>query len=331
MKEIRILSCAALAFACCAAQAQQSPSTGSGQAYPSRPIRIIVPFAPGGTSDILARLIGAKMTENWGQQVLVDNRPGASGNIGADLVAKSAPDGYTTVLMDVGNLSISPSIFPKLPFDIVRDFAPVTAISYSPHLLCTHPSVPVRTVKELIALAKAHPGKLNYGSTGLGSAPHMAGMLFAYRTGVKWVDIPAKGGAQSIMDVATGEADVLFNGMLATLPHVKSGRLKLIAISSEKRVPALPDTPTVAEAGNLPGFVTGSWQGLLAPARTPADVVARINGEVVRIITLPDIKEKLTTTGAYPIGNTPREFGDWLAGSKERWAKLIKATGFKLE
>lgn len=324
MKVVHTLSCAALA-----ALAFVQPAYA--QTYPAKPIRIVVPFAPGGTSDILARLIGAKMTENWGQQVIVDNRPGASGNIGADLVAKSPPDGYTTVLMDVGNLSISPSIFPKLPFDILRDFAPVTAISYSPHLLCVHPSVPVKTVKELIALAKASPGKLNYGSTGLGSAPHMAGLLFSYRTGVKWVDIPAKGGAQSIMDVATGEADLLFNGMLATLPHVKSGRLKLIAISSEKRVPALPDTPTVAEAGNLPGFVTGSWQGMLAPAKTPTDTVARINSEVVRIITLPDIKEKLSTTGAYPIGNSPRAFGEWLAESKERWAKLIKATGFKLE
>jgi len=301
------------------------------QAYPAKPIRIIVPFAPGGTSDILARLIGGKMTESWGQTVIVDNRPGASGNIGADLVAKSPPDGYTTVLMDVGNLSISPSIFPKLPFDILKDFAPVTTISYSPHLLCTHPSVPVKTVKELVALAKARPGKLNYGSTGLGSAPHMAGLLFSYRTGVKWVDIPAKGGAQSIIDVASGQADLLFNGMLATLPHVKSGKLKLIAISSEKRVPALPDTPTVAEAGNLPGFVTGSWQGMLAPARTPAAVVGRLNAEVARIIGQPDIRQKLTDTGAYPIGDSPQQFGQWLAESKERWAKLIKATGFKLE
>jgi len=301
------------------------------QAFPAKPIRIVVPFAPGGTSDILARVIGAKMTENWRHQVLVDNRPGASGNIGAEFVARAAPDGYTVVLMDVGNLSISPSIFPKLPFDIIKDFAPVTAISYSPHLLATHPSVPVKSVKELVALAKARPGGLNVGSTGLGSAPHMAGLLFAHRTGIKWVYIPAKGGAQSILDVASGQADLLFNGMLATLPHVQSGRLKLIAISSEQRVPALPDTPTVAEAGNLPGFVTGSWQGMLAPAKTPADVVARVNGEVVRIITLPDIKEKLSATGAYPIGNSPREFGEWLAASKDRWAKLIKDTGFKLE
>ncbi|MBM3356137.1 MAG: tripartite tricarboxylate transporter substrate binding protein [Betaproteobacteria bacterium] len=317
-----------LAAALCAAFPM---GAAHAQAFPAKPIRIVVPFAPGGTSDILARVIGAKMTENWRHQVLVDNRPGASGNIGAEFVARAAPDGYTVVLMDVGNLSISPSIFPKLPFDIIKDFAPVTAISYSPHLLATHPSVPVKTVKELVALAKARPGGLNVGSTGLGSAPHMAGLLFAHRTGIKWVYIPAKGGAQSILDVASGQADLLFNGMLATLPHVQSGRLKLIAISSEQRVPALPDTPTVAEAGNLPGFVTGSWQGMLAPAKTPADVVARVNAEVVRIITLPDIKEKLSATGAYPIGNSPREFGEWLAASKDRWAKLIKDTGFKLE
>lgn len=301
------------------------------QAYPAKPVRIVVPFAPGGTSDILARLIGAKMTENWKQQVLVDNRPGASGNIGADMVAKSPPDEHTVVLMDVGNLSISPSIFTKLPFDIIKDFSPVTVVSYSPHLLCTHPSVPAKNVKELIALAKAQPGKFNYGSTGLGSAPHMAGLLFAHRTGVKWVYIPAKGGAQSIIDVASGEADVLFNGMLATLPHVKSGKLKLIAVSSEKRIPTLPDTPTVAETAGLQGFVTGSWQGILAPARTPADLVAKINGEVVRIINLTDMREKLSGAGAFPIGNSPQQFGDWLSGEKERWARLIKDTGFKLD
>lgn len=301
------------------------------QAYPAKPIRIVVPFAPGGTSDILARLIGAKMTENWKQQVLVDNRPGASGNIGADIVAKSPADGHTMVLMDVGNLSISPSIFAKLPFDIIKDFAPVTVVSYSPHLLCVHPSVPAKTVKELIALAKSQPGKLNYGSTGLGSAPHMAGLLFAHRTGIRWVYIPAKGGAQSIIDVASGEADVLFNGMLATLPHVKSGKLKLIAVSSEKRIPSLPDTPTVGETAGLQGFVTGSWQGILAPSRTPADLVAKINSEVVRIINQPDIREKLSATGAFPIGNSPQQFGEWLTSEKERWARLIKDTGFKLD
>jgi len=304
--------------------------TAQAQSYPAKPIRIVVPFPASGTSDILTRLIGSKLSESWKQQVLADNRPGANGNIGADMVARSAPDGHTLVLMDVGNLSISPSVFPKLPFDILKDFAPVTVVSYSPHILATHPSMPAKTVREIIDLAKARPGKLNY-ATGLGGAPHMAGMLFAYRTGIKWVDVPTKGGFANIMLVTTGEADLLFNGMLATLPHTKSGRLRLIAVSSDKRFPTLPDTPLVAETPGLEGFITGSWQGILAPARTPPDIVAKVQGEVARIVHSPEIKNKLSTQGADPIGNTPEAMGQWLAAEKDRWAKLIKATGFKLE
>ena len=300
------------------------------QIYPAKPIRIIVPFPAGGTSDILTRLIGAKLTESWGQQVLADNRPGANGNIGADMVARAAPDGYTLVLMDVGNLAISPSVFAKMPFDIIRDFSPVTVVSYSPHILATHPSMPAKTVKEIINLAKARPGKLNY-ATGLGGAPHMAGLMFAYRSGINWTYIPTKGGFANILLVTTGEADLLFNGMLATLPHTKSGRLRLIAVSSEKRFPTLPDTPVVAETPGLEGFVTGSWQGVLAPAKTPPELVARLQTEIARIIHTQDIKEKLTSQGADPIGNSPAEMGKWLASEKDRWAKLIKATGFKLE
>ena len=307
-----------------------TPSAATAQSYPTKPVRIVVPFPAGGTSDILTRLIGTKLNESWKQQVLADNRPGANGNIGADMVARSAPDGHTLVLMDVGNLSISPSVFSKLPFDILKDFAPVTVVSYSPHILATHPSMPAKTVREIVALAKARPGKLNY-ATGLGGAPHMAGMLFAYRTGIKWVDVPTKGGFANIMLVTTGEADLLFNGMLATLPHTKSGRLRLIAVSSDKRFPTLPDTPVVAETPGLEGFITGSWQGILAPARTPPDIVAKLQREVARIIHSPEIKTKLSTQGADPIGNSPEEMGRWLAAEKDRWAKLIKATGFKLE
>lgn len=300
------------------------------QTFPAKPIRIIVPFPAGGTSDILTRLIGAKLTESWGQPVLADNRPGANGNIGADFVARAAPDGHTLVLMDVGNLAISPSVFAKMPFDIIRDFAPVTVVSYSPHILATHPSMPVKTVKEIIALAKARPGKLNY-ATGLGGAPHMAGLMFAYRAGINWTYIPTKGGFANILIVTTGEADLLFNGMLATLPHTKSGRLRLIAVSSDKRFPSLPDTPVVAETPGLEGFVTGSWQGVLAPAKTPPEVVAKLQTEIARIIHQPDMKEKLSSQGADPIGNSPAEMAKWLAAEKDRWAKLIKATGFKLE
>jgi len=304
--------------------------SAAAQNFPSKPIRIVVPFPAGGTSDILTRLIGSKMAENWKQQVLPDNRPGANGNIGADMVARSAPDGHTLVLMDVGNLAISPSVFPKMPFDIIRDFAPVTVVSYSPHILATHPSMPAKTVREIVALAKARPGKLNY-ATGLGGAPHMAGMLFAHRTGIKWVDVPTKGGFANILIVTTGEADLLFNGMLATLPHTKSGRLRLIAVSSDKRFPTLPDTPVVAETPGLEGFVTGSWQGVLAPSKTPPEIVAKLQTEISRIITTPDIKEKLSSQGADPIGNSPAEMAKWLAAEKDRWAKLIRATGFRLE
>ena len=300
------------------------------QTFPAKPIRIIVPFPAGGTSDILTRLIGAKLTESWGQPVLADNRPGANGNIGADFVARAAPDGHTLVLMDVGNLAISPSVFAKMPFDIIKDFAPVTVVSYSPHILATHPSVPAKTVKEIITLAKTQPGKLNY-ATGLGGAPHMAGLMFAYRAGINWAYIPTKGGFANILIVTTGEADLLFNGMLATLPHTKSGRLRLIAVSSDKRFPSLPDTPVVAETPGLEGFVTGSWQGVLAPAKTPPELVTKLQIEISRIIHTPDMKEKLTTQGADPIGNSPAEMAKWLAAEKERWAKLIKATGFKLE
>lgn len=304
--------------------------TTAAQSFPVKPIRIIVPFPAGGTSDILTRLIGAKLTEAWGQQVLPDNRPGANGNIGADFVARAAPDGYTLVLMDVGNLAISPSVFAKMPFDIIRDFAPITVVSYSPHILATHPSMPVKTVKEIITLAKARPGKLNY-ATGLGGAPHMAGLMLAYRTGIEWTYIPTKGGFANILITTTGEADLLFNGMLATLPHTKSGRLRLIAVSSDKRFPSLPDTPVVAETPGLEGFVTGSWQGVLAPAKTPPELVARLQVEIARIIHTPDMKEKLSTQGAGPIGNSPADMAKWLAAEKDRWAKLIKATGFKLE
>ena len=319
-----------LLLAIAVALASGLPVTASAQTFPSKPIRIVVPFPAGGTSDILTRLIGSKMNEAWGQQVLADNRPGANGNIGADMVARAAPDGHTLVLMDVGNLAISPSVFAKLPFDIIKDFAPVTVVSYSPHILATHPSMPAKTLKEIITLAKARPGKLNY-ATGLGGAPHMAGLMFAYRSGINWAYIPTKGGFANIMLVTTGEADLLFNGMLATLPHTKSGRLRLIAVSSEKRFPTLPDTPVVAETPGLDGFVTGSWQGVLAPAKTPPELVARLQTEIARIIHTPDMKEKLSTQGADPIGNSPAEMAKWLAAEKDRWAKLIKATGFKLE
>ena len=317
MWTFRVLLCAAAALASWTAQAQQ--------AFPTKPVRIIVPFPPGGTSDILSRLIGPKLTEKWGQSVIVESRPGAAGAIGHELVAKAPPDGYTLVLSDVGPLVIVPVLYPKTPYG-VQDFAPITIISYSPHLLCVHPNVPVSTVPQLIALAKKRPGVLNYASSPAG-APYLAGLQFAYRTGIKWEYITGRGGAQSIMDVMTGQADVLFNGMLATLPPVKAGKLKLIAVSGEKRHASLPDTPAVAEF--LPGFLTGSWQAILAPARTPSDVVATLNTEVARILFTPDMKQRLQAQGADPIGTPAAESARFLRDELGRFTKLAKETGYK--
>ena len=298
------------------------------QGYPSRPIRIVVPFPPGGTSDILSRLIGPRLTEKWAQPVIVESRPGAAGAIGADVVAKSAPDGYTLLLSDVGSLLIIQVLYPKTTFDLTRDFAAVTTVSYSPHLLCVHPNVPVSTVPQLIALAKKRPGALNFASSPAG-APYLAGVQFAHRTGIRWEYITGRGGAQSVMDVMTGQADVLFNGMLATLPPVKSGKLRLLAVSSEKRNPALPDTPTVAET--LPGFLTGSWQGVLVPAGTPPELVARLQAELARILHTPDMKERLQQQGADPIGSPPAESAKFLRDERDRFTKLVKETGYKAQ
>jgi tripartite-type tricarboxylate transporter receptor subunit TctC len=317
MTMARVLFCALLTCACCAAQAQQ--------AFPTRPIRILVPFPPGGTSDILSRLIGPKLTEKWGQPVLVESRPGAAGAIAMEVVAKSAPDGYTLVLTDVGTLVILPVLYTKTTYGL-QDFATITNISFSPHLLCVHPNVPASTVPQLIALAKKRPGAFNYASSPAG-APYLAGLQFAHRTGIKWEYITGRGGAQSIMDVMTGQADVLFNGMLATLPPVKSGKLKLLAVTGEKRHSSLPDTPAVAEF--LPGFLTGSWQGLFAPARTPPEIVATINAEVARVLFTPEMKERMQAQGADPIGSPSAESTKFLRGELDRFTKLVKETGYK--
>ena len=229
------LTLATVAMALCVVALVNLQPEAAAQPYPVKPIRVIVPYPPGGTSDILTRLIGVKLTESWSQQIIADNRTGAGGNIGAELAARAAPDGYTLLLTDIGNLVTSSILYTKLPFDVLRDFAPVITVSYSPHLLATHPSVPAKTIKELVALAKANPGKLNF-ATSLGGAPHLAGLSFAQRTGIDWVYIPTKGGAQSTFAVATGDADVMFLGILQTLPHINNGKLKLIAASSEQRL-----------------------------------------------------------------------------------------------
>lgn len=329
MKAILSLAAAGICSALLAANAFGQAPAGKPAAFPVKPVRIVIPYPPGGTSDILARLIGSKLTEMWGQQLLVDNRSGAAGNLGVDVAAKAAPDGYTYVLTDIGNLAISPSVY-KVPFDLTKDFAAVTVVSYSPHLLTVHPSLPVKTVRDLIGVAKANPGKLNV-PTGLGSAGHLAGLAFEQKTGAKMHYIGTRGGSDSSRMVIQGECEVLILGMLQTIPHVKSGRLKLIAVSSEKRIAALPDTPTIAEGPGLAGFVSGSWQGILTQSKVAPDIVAKMNADVVRVLQMPDIKEKLNAQGTEPIANSPQDAWKWFMNEHGRMAKLVKDTGFKLE
>lgn len=300
------------------------------QAYPAKPIRIIVPFAAGGTSDILARAIGPKLTAAWGQPVVIENKTGANGNVGAEFVVRSAPDGYTMLLSDVGALAISPSVYPSLPFDPIKEFAPVIMISYSPHVLAVHPSVPANSIKELIAFAKANPGKLNFANSGTGGAPHLAGVDFAQRADIKWTYIQYKGGSAATTDVVAGVSNVLFNGMLATYPSVKGGRLRGLAVTSAERAASAPDLPTVAESG-MPGFVTGSYQGLLAAAGTPREVIAKLNAELSRALSTPEIKDMLAKQGTEVRAGTPEALGTFIAAEKARWATVVRDAGIKAD
>src|SRR5947207_2083073 len=305
-------------------------SLASAQSYPSRPIRLIVPYAAGGTSDILARQIAPKLNEAWGQPVIVENKPGANGNVGADFVAKSPADGYTLLLTDLGGLVISASVYPKLPFDPSRDFSPVAMVSYSPHVLAVHPSVRVNSVKELIDMARAQPGKLNFAISGIGGAPQLAGIEFAQRTGIQWTYIPYKGGSDAVTAVAAGQADVLFNGMLATWPSVQGGRLRALAISSAQRVAAAPDTPTVAEQG-LPGFETGSFQGVVGPAGMPRASVTKLNSELIKVLNSAEMKERFAKQGTEVRAGAPESLSEWLRTEQARWARVVKASGEKFE
>jgi tripartite-type tricarboxylate transporter receptor subunit TctC len=322
-RSVRGVVYAALAVALAAAGVQ-------AQTFPAKTIRIVVPYTPGGTSDILARVVGQKLSDAWGQPVVVENRPGANGNVGADLVAKARADGHTLLLADIGALCISASAYPALSFDPARAFAPVVLISYSPHVLGVHPSVPARTVKELVALAKSRPGALNFATAGVGSAPHLAGIEFALRTGVTWNYAPYKGGSQAVTDVVAGHADVLFNGMLPTYPFVTGSKLRALAVTSAQRVAAAPDLPTVAESG-LPGFETGSWQGVLAPAGTPNPVIDKLNAELRRILALPDVEARLASQGTQVRAGTPDALGAFMRSEIARWGKVVKQVGLRIE
>ena len=300
------------------------------QSWPAKPIKVIVPYPPGGTSDILARALGPGITAALGQPWVVENKPGATGNVGADFVAKSPADGYTLLLGDIGSLAIAPSVVTTLPFDPVKDFAPVILVAYSPHLLVTHPSVAAKDVRELIALGKAKPGSLNFAVSGIGGANHLAGIEFAQRAGLKWTYIPYKGGSQALTDMVGGQSQVMFNGMLATYPFVKDGKLKAVAISSAQRFASAPDIPTVAEMG-FPGFETGSFQGIVAPAGTPPEVVNKLHATITAILATPEMKDRLDKAGAEVRPQSPAQFGGFIRSEKERWAKVVKESGAKFD
>ncbi|WP_416402126.1 Bug family tripartite tricarboxylate transporter substrate binding protein [Alicycliphilus denitrificans] len=312
---------AALAATLAPAQAQ------TAAAWPNRPVRIVVPYPAGGSSDVIARLLSQQLQETLGQPVLVDNKAGANGNIGAEYVAKST-DGHTFLLADVLALAISGSVYTKLRFDPATDLVGAAMLAYSPHLLVVHPSVPANSLKELVALSQREP--LSFAVTAIGSPPHLAGVAVEQATGARWQYIPYKGGAQAINDTMGGQAQVLMNGMLATLPHVQSGKLKVLAVSKRTRMPLVPQVPTLAESG-VPDFESGSWQGVLAPRATPPAVLKRLNAELTRIIRSPDMRARLAAQGAEVSTMDTKEFARFYAAEHQRWAGIVKALNLTLD
>lgn len=314
----------ACSFACAALAAAQPQSK-----YPNRPLRIVVPLAVGGAGDLAARLFGQKLSDTFGQQVVVDNRPGAGGIIGADLVAKAAPDGYTLLLAG-GNHTIFPSLRKKMPYDMERDLAPVSMLASYPHLLLVNPALPVKSVKDLIAMAKTKPGQINFASGGNGSTAHMAAELFKSTAMINVTHVAYKGATGALVGVAAGEAGLAFYSASAAMPYVKQGRLRALATTGEKRSPTIPDLPTVAESG-LPGFETVAWAGLLVPAGTPKPAIAKLYGEITRIIQMPDAKDRLAAIDFEPVGNSPDEFAFYIKKDIVKWAKVVKESGAKAE
>jgi tripartite-type tricarboxylate transporter receptor subunit TctC len=297
--------------------------------YPTKPVRLIVPQSPGASTDLTARLIAQKLSAAFGQPVVVDNRPGAGSIIGTDLVAKAAPDGYT-LLVVASSITLNPSLHRNLPFDVLRDLAPITQLSAFPNLLTVHPALPVKSVKDLIALAKAKPGSLNYGSSGSATGTHLSAELFKYMTGIDMVHVPYKGGGPAVQALLGGQVQLNFATIVSVLPHVRSGKLRAIAVTTAKRSPSMPEIPTIAESG-VPGYDHGPWNGFLAPARTPRAVIARLNEETARILHLPETKAVFTNEGAEPVGNKPEEFGAIIKAETAKWGKVIQSAGIKAD
>ena len=307
------------------------PSYAHAQAdYPNRPVRWIVPFAPAGPTDLMSRAVAEKISQRLGQQFVVDNRPGAGGNIGAELVSKSAPDGYTLMIGHVGTHAINATLYPKLAFDPIRDFTPITLIATLPLALVIHPSVPAKNVKELIAHAKAKPGALNFASAGNGGPTHLTSELLKVSAGIDIVHVPYKGNAAALTDLIAGRSHMMFSNLLTSMPHVRAGKLRAIGISSARRSPQAPDLPTVAESG-LPGFAAVPWYGVLGPAGMPKAIVARLNGEIARAVALPDMQERFVTQGIDLQSSTPEQFAALIKSEIVKWRKVVRDAGAKVD
>ncbi len=316
---VPVLAALLLAIAC---------SGAAAQTYPAKAVRIVVGYPPGGPTDLLARIMAQKLAESWGQQVLVDNRTGASGMIGAEVAARAAPDGYTLLMVPV-TYAVTPSLFPKMNYNAEKDLIPVAQVAAAPFMLVVHPALPVKTTKDLITLARGRPGQINFASASTGGIPHLAGELFNTMTGVKMVHIPYKGAAPATTDLLSGQVSLMFNNMLSAMPQVKNGRLRAIAVTSSKRSPAAPELPTIAEA--VPGYEASGWYGALAPAATPRDLITKLNANMNRAMRLPDVTQRLAGDGVEAVGTTPEQFGIYLRQEIVKWGKVVKASGTKAD
>jgi tripartite-type tricarboxylate transporter receptor subunit TctC len=305
-------------------------SSALAELYPSRPIRLLVPFAPGGGGDVVGRTIAQRLSEQLGKPIVIDNRGGAGGTLGVDLAAKAAPDGYTVLLGNVGPLALSPALYAKLPYDTLRDFAPVSLIASFPNILVANPNLPFKSVQELVAYAKSRPGKLNFASAGSGTSTHLAGELFKSVAGIDVVHVPYKGGAAAITDVIGGQVAYYFGTLPSSLPLARAGKLRALGVTSLQRSPAAPDVPTIAESGYR-GFEMAAWYGLLVPAGTPRDIIAKLNAATFATLALPDVKERLAQDGSDPMGSTPTQFGAYIKSEIAKWSGVVRAANIKAD
>ncbi len=303
-------------------------AAATAQDYPTKPVTLVVPFAPGGSSDVISRLVGQKLAEMWKQSVIVDNKAGGAGQIAMQAVARAAPDGYTLVLGHIGTLAVNPAMFEKLSYDYKKEFVPVAMLAIVPSAIAVNPSLPVKDIKELIAYAKANPGKLNYGSAGNGSAGHLAMEFFKDTVKMEAQHVPYRGTGPMLTDLLAGQTQLAYNGILPLVPHAKSGKLRIVAVGSPKRLPLMPDVPTVEEQG-YPGFETSQWYGVLAPAGTPPAVVAKLNADLNKVLATPDIQKRLNDDGAVAGSGSPADFGRYIDAEEKRWAPVVKKAGIK--